>query len=428
MRPASCERPLAAGAAPGHAGRANRNTPTMTSDTKAFANVRILDFTHYLAGPFGTFQMALQGADVIKIEPLGGDGMRLSPVSREWSERGLSPGWMAVNAGKRSLTLDLSKPEAVEIIHALAREADVVCENFRPGVLERLGMGWKQLSAINPRLIYCAISGFGSTGPERRTASFDGKIQAMSGLMSLTGEPENGPMRAGFAAADVTAGMMAAFAMATALYQRTHTGRGQFVDVSMLDAMLNFLSLPVAEYTVAGYRHTQFGNRSVSRKPTADRFRCGAGYIVLAVLTDKQFVNLLHALGRPDALQDPRYADWFTRTEHAAALRELIEEAMHEGSPQDWERRLTEADVPCATVYGIPDILAHPQVEHRGLLRETDTPHGPVRLVGPAFTLAYGSGGIDRPAVLPGASTAEVLAELGYADDEVARLREAHVV
>ncbi|NWF44737.1 CoA transferase [Hydrogenophaga sp. D2P1] len=398
------------------------------NNAKAFSNVRILDFTHYLAGPFGTFQLALQGADVIKIEPQGGDGMRLSPVSKTWSDRGLSPGWMAVNANKRSMVLDLSKPEAVEIIHKLAAEADVVCENFRPGVLERLGMGYQQLSALNPRLIYCAISGFGSTGPERGTASFDGKIQAMSGLMSLTGDPEGGPMRAGFAAADVTAGMMAAFAVATALYQRTHTGEGQFVDVSMLDSMLNFLSLPVAEYTVDGFRHTQFGNRSVSRKPTADRFRCGDGFIVLAVLTDKQFNKMLEALGRADLLDDARFADWFTRTENAQVLREIIESAMDGGDPKVWEQRLTAADVPCATVYTLPEILAHPQVVHRGLLRETATPHGPVQLVGPAFTLAHGSGGIDRPAVLPGANTDEILSELGYPEAEVTRLHQVGVV
>lgn len=395
---------------------------------RAFSNVRVLDFTHYLAGPFGTFQLALQGADVIKIEPHGGDGMRISPVSKEWSDRGLSPGWMAVNANKRSIVLDLAKPEAVEIVHKLVRDCDVVCENFRPGVLERLGVGWKQLGAINPRLIYCAISGFGSTGPERATASFDGKIQAMSGLMSMTGEPENGPMRAGFAAADITAGMMAAYAVATALYQRTHTGRGQFVDVSMLDSMLNFLSLPAAEYTVAGYRHTQFGNRSVSRKPTADRFRCGSGFIVLAVLTDKQFNKLMQALGRTDCIADPRFADWHTRTENADALRHIIEGAMEGGDPKEWERRLTEADVPCATVYSLSEILEHPQVAHRGLLRQTETPYGPVRLVGPAFTMAHGSGDIDRPAVLPGANTDEILAAIGYSEAEIKKLRDHRVV
>jgi crotonobetainyl-CoA:carnitine CoA-transferase CaiB-like acyl-CoA transferase len=398
------------------------------TDAKPFSNVRVLDFTHYLAGPFSTFQLALQGADVIKVEPIGGDGMRLSPVSREWSERGLAPGWMAVNANKRSITLDLAKPEAVEIIHKLASQADLVVENFRPGVLERLGIGWSQLSVLNSRLIYCAISGFGSTGPERGTASFDGKIQAMSGLMSLTGVAENGPMRAGFAAADVTAGMMAAYAMACALYQRTHTGVGQFVDVSMLDAMLNFLSLPVAEYTVSGFRHTQFGNRSVSRKPTADRFRCADGFIVLAVLTDKQFTRLMQTLGCEDALQDARFADWFSRTENATALREIIESAMQDGDPKSWEQRLTQADVPCATVYSIAEIVDHPQILHRGLLRTTETPFGAVRLVGPGFTMAHGSGGIDRPAVLPGTNTDELLGSIGYSDAEVAQLHVDKVV
>jgi crotonobetainyl-CoA:carnitine CoA-transferase CaiB-like acyl-CoA transferase len=185
----------------------------MAHDDRPLAPVRVLDFTHYLAGPFATFQLALQGAEVIKVEPKDGDGMRLTPVSREWSQRGMGPAWMAVNAGKRSLTLDVTRPEGVEIVRRLAAQVDVVCENFRPGVMERLGIGYPQLSALNPRLIYCAISGFGTTGPESGTPSFDGKIQAMSGLMSLTGEPEHGPMRAGFAAADVTTGLMAAFAM-----------------------------------------------------------------------------------------------------------------------------------------------------------------------------------------------------------------------
>jgi crotonobetainyl-CoA:carnitine CoA-transferase CaiB-like acyl-CoA transferase len=398
------------------------------TDPKAFAGVRVLDFTHYLAGPFCTFQLGLQGADVIKVEPPGGDAMRLSPMSREWSDRQLGPAWMAVNANKRSITLDLARPEAIEIVRRIAADADVVCENFRPGVMEKLGIGWPQLSELNPKLIYCGVSGFGSTGPERRTASFDGKIQAMSGLMSLTGDPEGGPMRAGFAAADITTGITAAFAVASALFQRTHTGRGQFVDVAMLDSMLNFLACQVAEYTVADYRHAQFGNLSVSRKPTADRFRCGSGFIVLAVLTDKQFASLLRALDRADALADPRFADWFARSDNAAALRELIEGAMTEGDPQHWERRLTAADVPCATVHTIADIVAHPQVAHRGLLQPVETPHGTVRLCGAGFTMAHGSGGIDRPIALPGQDNDDVLASVGYDPAEIAALRQAEVI
>jgi crotonobetainyl-CoA:carnitine CoA-transferase CaiB-like acyl-CoA transferase len=398
------------------------------NQAKAFAGVRILDFTHYLAGPFCTFQLAVQGADVIKVEAVEGDTMRLSGSSTEWTQRQLSPSWMAVNANKRSMTLDLTKPAAREIVERLAAEVDVVCENFRPGVLERRGMGWSQLSKINPRLIYCGISGFGSTGPERGTASFDGKIQAMSGLMSLTGEPVNGPMRAGFAVADITTGITAAFAVASALYQRTHTGEGQFVDVAMLDSMVGFLSGQVAEYTTTGHRHEQLGNGSVSGKPTADRFRCGKGFLVLAVLTDKQFGNLMRTLGREDALRDPRFADWPSRSANKVALRELIEHAMRDGDPASWERRLIDADAPCGQVNSIADVTAHPQLAHRDMLQEVQTPYGPVRLAGSAFRMAHGTGGLDRPIALPGEHTDEVLASIGYDDQAIAALRADKVV
>ncbi len=398
------------------------------NQAKAFAGVRILDFTHYLAGPFCTFQLAVQGADVIKIEAVEGDAMRLSGSSSEWTQRQLSPSWMAVNANKRSMTLDLTKPAAREIVERLAAEVDVVCENFRPGVLERRGMGWSQLSKINPRLIYCGISGFGSTGPERGTASFDGKIQAMSGLMSLTGEPVNGPMRAGFAVADITTGITAAFAIASALYQRTHTGEGQFVDVAMLDSMVGFLSGQVAEYTTTGQRHQQLGNGSVSGKPTADRFRCGNGFLVLAVLTDKQFDNLMRALGREDALRDPRFADWPSRSANKVALRELIEHAMQDGDPASWERRLIDADAPCGQVNSIADVTAHPQLAHRDMIQEVSTPYGPVRLAGSAFRMAHGTGGLDRPIALPGEHTDEVLSSIGYDAQAIAALRADKVV
>ena len=398
------------------------------TDPKAFAGIRVLDFTHVLAGPYATSQIAMQGADVIKIEPRTGDGMRLTPVSREWSERGLGPAWMAVNANKRSLTLDLAKAEAKRIVHRLAEGADVVVSNFRPGVMDKLGIGWEALSAINPKLIYVEMSGFGSTGPERRTASFDGKIQAMSGLMTLTGETVNGPMRAGFAAADVATGITGAFAIATALFQRTHTGRGQFVDVAMLDSMMGFLNGQIAEWLNTGYRHPQYGNRSVSMKPTADRFRCGEGFIVLAVLTEPQFQRLLTTLGRADALADPRFADWFTRMEHDVALREVIEGAFADGTPEQWVARLTEADVPCARVTSLPEIVTHPQLAHRGYLQQAETPYGPVTLAGPAFRFQHGNGGIDRPLATLSMHTEEVLTELGYDAAAIAALRQAEVI
>ena len=198
----------------------------MTPGPRPFANVRVLDFTQVLAGPYGSYQLALLGADVIKVERREGEDMRRTPLSREWAERGMAPAWLAINGNKRSLTLDLQKPAAIDIVNRLAARADVVMENFRPGVMDRLGIGYEALRAINPRLIYCTISGFGSTGPYRNEAGYDGKIQALSGIMSLTGHKEMGPTRAGFAVCDVLSGMTAAFAVSSALFQRTHTGAG----------------------------------------------------------------------------------------------------------------------------------------------------------------------------------------------------------
>jgi crotonobetainyl-CoA:carnitine CoA-transferase CaiB-like acyl-CoA transferase len=396
--------------------------------SKPFAGVRILDFTRYLAGPYGTYQLALLGADVIKIESHEGDETRISPADPTWAERKMAPSFLSMNGNKRSITLDLRRPEAVEIVKRLVGGADVVWENFRGGVMDRLGLGYETLSAINPRLIYCGVSGFGRTGPERTTAAFDGKLQAMSGIMSITGEPASGPTRAGFALCDTIGGITAALAVASALYQRTHSGRGQLVDVAMLDAALAFIAGPVSEYTVAGVEQRQIGNGSVSRKPTASRFRCGDGYLVLAVLTEKQFAALMQTLGRADALADPRFKDWPARTANEPALRAIIEEALAAGDPRTWEARLTAADVPCGSIWKIEEIVRHPQLEHRDVLQTIDSRYGPLRLVGAGFRLEHGGPGIDREPPTLGEHTDEVLREAGYSAEEIARLRRDAVV
>jgi crotonobetainyl-CoA:carnitine CoA-transferase CaiB-like acyl-CoA transferase len=396
--------------------------------TRPFAGVRILDFTRYLAGPYGSYQLALLGADVVKIESLEGDETRGQLADRTWAERKMAPSFLAVNGNKRSITLDLRRPAAVEIVKRLVLGADVVWENFRGGVMDRLGLGYEALAAVNPRLIYCGVSGFGMTGPERTTAAFDGKLQAMSGIMSITGEPAHGPTRAGFAICDTIGGMTAALAVASALYQRTHTGRGQLVDVAMLDAALAFLPGPVSEYTVAGIEQRQIGNGSVSRKPTASRFRARDGYLVLAVLTEKQFVSLMRALGRADALDDPRFKDWPARTENEPALREIIESALAGDTPKSWEARLTAADVPCGSIWKIDEIVRHPQLESRDVLQTIDSRYGPMRLVGAGFRLAHGSPGLDREPPTLGEHTDEILKEAGYGAEDIARLRRDKVI
>jgi crotonobetainyl-CoA:carnitine CoA-transferase CaiB-like acyl-CoA transferase len=394
---------------------------------QAFANIRILDFTRVLAGPFASFQLALQGADVVKIEHPDGEDTRNIARSRQWAERKMAPIWMAVNSNKRSLTLDLQKPEAVAVVHRLVQSADMVVENFRPGVMERLGIGWPQLSKINPRLIYTAISGFGQKGPESRTPSYDGMIQAMSGLMSMTGTAESGPTRAGFAAADMITGLSAAYAMSTALFQRTHTGRGQFVDVAMLDAVLNLLAQQVAEFTVAGDVAGRVGNLSPSRKPTADLFQGRDGFILLAVLTEKQYRQLFIALDRPDILDDPRFADWFLRMENATAMKAEIERALQADSIKNWEARLRAADIPSARVWDIGEITTHPQLAHRAILQTVESEFGPLTLAGPAFRMAEGEGGITRPPPRVGQHSEEILREAGYSPDEIEKLRAAAV-
>ena len=225
-----------------------------------FADVLVIDLTRVLAGPYCTMMLAELGARVIKVEnpACGDDSRQFAPFID-----GQSGYFASLNRGKESIALDL-KDEADRVVFLkLVGRADVLVENFRPGIMERFGLGYETLRALNPRLIYCAVSGFGQNGPERGTAAFDGKLQAMSGIMSITGHEDNGPTRAGFALCDTIGAMTAAFAVSSALYQRMHTGTGQFVDVAMLDAALSFLSGQVAEYTVTGHIHRQFGNMSM---------------------------------------------------------------------------------------------------------------------------------------------------------------------
>jgi crotonobetainyl-CoA:carnitine CoA-transferase CaiB-like acyl-CoA transferase len=400
----------------------------VTPGTRPFANVRILDFTQVLAGPYGSYQLALLGADVIKVERREGEDMRRTPLSREWADRGMAPSWLAINGNKRSLTLDLQKPAAVEIVSRLVARADVVMENFRPGVMDRLGIGYQALRAINPKLIYCTISGFGATGPYQNEAGYDGKIQALSGIMSLTGHKEMGPTRAGFAVCDVLSGMTAAFAVSSALYQRTHTGEGQFIDVSMLEASLAFLSTQVADFTVAGHRQEQFGNQAISRKVTANLFRAKESWLLLAVNNDRQYEALMTAIGRADTLEDPRFGDWFQRKEHETALRAIIEEALTSADAKTWERRLNDAGAPCASIWRIEEVIEHPQIVARGAMQTVETQYGPLRLMGSGFQMAHGGGRLDHAPPPLGTHTDEVLIEVGFSPDQVAALRQESVV
>jgi crotonobetainyl-CoA:carnitine CoA-transferase CaiB-like acyl-CoA transferase len=396
--------------------------------SKPFTGVKILDFTRVLAGPYGSYQLALLGADVIKVESRDGDDMRYGNRANEWEKRGLAAPWVSVNAGKRSITLDLKKPKAIEVIKRLVPKVDVVMENFRPGVMDKLGIGHETLRSINPRLIYCAVSGFGQVGPERGTAAFDGMIQAMSGLMSITGFPANGPTRVGFAGADVMSGATAALGVASALNQRTHTGKGQLVDVAMIDAVMGYLAQQFTEHLMTGRVHEQAANLSVTRKPTGDLYKTKDGWMVLAVMTEPQFQRLMKVLGRAEALADPRFVDWPTRIANNTALHEIIEEAMKTETSATWAERFAKSDVPAGRVLGIPETAQLDLMQHRTVLQSVDTPHGPIKVIGSGFRLEHGGGSVERPPATLGQHTDEVLGEAGYSVADIAEMRQQAVV
>ncbi len=246
--------------------------------------------------------------------------------------------------------------------------------------------------------------------------------------MAITGHPETGPTRAGFAVCDTLTGMTAAFAISSALFQRTHTGEGQFVDVSMLEATLALLAGQVADYTVSGHRQLQSGNQAVSRRTTANLFKAGEGHLLLAVNNDKQYRCLMEALGRADTFEDPRFADWFLRNENEPALRAIIEEALAADTAKNWETRLNAAGAPCSSIWRVEEIIDHPQIVARGAMQTVDSAYGPLRFMGSGFQLAHGGGKLDTVAPPLGAHTDEVLGEFGYGATEIAALRAAHIV
>ena len=396
--------------------------------SKPFAGVKILDFTRVLAGPYASYQLALLGADVIKVESREGDDMRYGNRADDWEKRGLAAPWVAVNGNKRSITMDLKQPRAIEVIKRMVAKVDVVIENFRPGVMDKLGIGYETLKQINPKLIYAAVSGFGQVGPDKATAAFDGMIQAMSGLMSVTGFPSNGPTRVGFAGADVMSGFTGAFGIASALYQRTHTGTGQMVDVAMIDAVTGFLAQQFTEHLMTGRVHEQAQNLSVTRKPTGNLFKTKDGWMVLAVMTDPQYQRLMKQLGREDALPDPRFKDWPTRIANNTALHEIVEVAMKQKTSAEWSAIFAKNDIPAGRVLTIPETVKLDHYGHRTILQTVETEHGPIKVIGSGFRLEHDGGSIDRPPATLGQHTDEVLGEAGYSSAEIAEMRTAKVV
>lgn len=377
--------------------------------------IRVLDLTNVLAGPYCGYQLALLGADVVKVEaPGGGDLARQLGASAELNKRMMGVSFLAQNAGKRSVVLDLKSADGKTRFLELVATADVLVENFRPGVMSRLGLGYDRLKEVRPDLVYCAISGFGQTGPLKDNPAYDQIIQGLSGIMSITGTPDTAPLRVGYPVCDTLGGLCGAFAIVSALVRRARTGEGAFLDVSMLEATLSALGWPVSNYLTAGVEPRPAGNDNVTASPSG-AFRTGDGLVNIAANKQEQFEALCDLIGRPELKADPRFAGREARKTNRAALTAQIEEAMASAPAAEWEQRLNAAGVPAGRVLAIPDILREPQVLERHMVANFDDVPG----AGLAVSVTRGGFLVDgeaphptRPPPRLGEHTDEVLGDL----------------
>jgi formyl-CoA transferase len=395
--------------------------------TKPLAGVRVLDLSNIIAGPLCTYQLVQLGADVIKVERPGtGDLSRKMGADPAMGRKNMGASFLSSNAGKRSITLNLQQARGRELFRAMVKKADVVFENFRPGVMARLGLGYDDLKTINPGLVYCAVSGFGQDGPLSERPAYDQIIQGYCGLMSVTGTEETGPFRAGYVVCDTMGAMTAAFAIVSALYRKQATGEGAFVDVSMLDAsIVTMAAWVVSNYVNAASRPRPLGNESHSAAPSGT-FPTKDGQINLVNNEQKQFELTCDVLGRPDLKTHPKFADRDDRLTHRQELRRELESVLKTRTGAEWEEAFSAAGVPAGRIYSIPEILEHPHVKSRRITQTFEKARDDGRDV-TVTTLGFRFVGesldLDRPPPQLGQDSHDVLRELGLDDADIEALR-----
>ena len=400
--------------------------------TKPLTGVRVLDLSNIIAGPLCTYQLVQLGAEVIKVERPGmGDLSRKMGADPAMGRKNMGASFLAINAGKRSITLNLQREQGREIFRTLVKDADVVFENFRPGVMARLGLGYEELKKINPSLVYCAVSGFGQEGPLSSRPAYDQIIQGYCGLMSVTGTEETGPFRAGYVVCDTMGAMTAAFAIVAALFRRQATGEGACIDVSMLDASLvTMAAWVVSNYANAKQAPRPLGNESHSAAPSG-AFRTKDGQINIVNNEQKQFEITCDVLGRPDLTTHPHYADRDDRLKHRKALRAELESVLVTRTGAEWEEAFAAAGVPAGRIYSIPEILEHPHIKSRGITRTFEKARdGEHDVKVPTLGFCFGGENfaIDRPPPELGQDSVDILREAGLDDTVIEALRRERTI
>lgn len=391
--------------------------------------IKVLDLTNVLSGPFTTLHLALLGSEVIKVEnPKDGDLARKLGIVPKLNKQLMGTSFLAQNCNKLSITLNTKSPAGKALFLRLVKDADVVVENFRPGVMERLGLGYQTLAAINPRLIYCAISGFGQTGPDALRPAYDQIIQGLSGAMAVNGDERLNPLRTGYPVCDTVGGLNAAFAVLAALFHRERTGQGQCIDVALLDSIMPLMGWVVANLLIGGEQPVLMGNDNFTAAPSGT-FLTQDGHINIAANKQEQWEAVCDVLGVPELKTDPRFQERDTRKQNRRALTPLLEARLTQKPTGFWVEALNAKDVPSGEILSLEAALRQPQVQHRGVLHKVTVPgHGEVEVFGLTARFEKTPGAVETPPPTLGEHNQQVYGALGLSEAEQAELKTKGII